>query len=290
MQENREIKALLHLIDDPDEEVFHVVSGKIMGYGTGIIPNLENLWETTAQEDTQERIEMLIHRLHFHELQEEFINWKKSPYQDLLSACILVARFQYPDLISTSVMTEMEKLRRNIWLELNSYLTPLEQVNVISSILYNYYGLKGMEVGYQHPEEFLVNKVLECKRGNTISNGILYLVLSQLLDIPVKAINIPKQFVLAYFKTDYSLDPKQTPQQQIEFYIDPLSGQVFTHKDVENYFKRISVPPVASYFKPVDQKKIVQTLLEEFSKCFDNAKEQYKQKELIQLSEIVAGS
>lgn len=290
MQENKEIKALLHLIDDPDEEVFNVISGKIMGYGTGIIPNLENLWENTAQEDTQERIELLIHRLHFHDLQEEFINWKKSPYQDLLSASVLVARFQYPDLVSTTIMQEMEKLRRNVWLELNSYLTPLEQVNVISSILYNYYGLKGMEVGYQHPEEFLVNKVLECKRGNTISNGILYLVLSQLLDIPVKAINIPKQFVLAYFKTDYSLDPKQSPQQQIEFYIDPLSGQVFTHKDVENYFKRISVPPVASYFKAVDQKRIVQTLLEEFSKCFDTPKDEYKRKELLQLAEIVAAS
>ncbi len=288
MQENREIKALLHLIDDPDEEVFNVVSGKIMGYGTGIIPNLENLWENTPHEDTQERIEMLIHRLHFHDLSEEFTNWKRSPYQDLLSACILVARFQYPDLVSTSIMTEMEKLRRNIWLELNSSLTPLEQVNVISSILYNYFGLKGMEVGYQHPEEFLVNKVLECKRGNTISNGILYLVLSQLLDIPVKAINIPKQFVLAYFKTDYSLDPKQSSQQQIEFYIDPLSGQVFTHKDVENYFKRISVPPVASYFKAVDHKRIIQTLLEEFSKCFDTPKDEYKQRELLQLAELVS--
>jgi len=290
MQENKEIKALLHLIDDPDEEVFNVVSGRIMGYGTGIIPNLENLWENTTQEDTQDRIEMLIHRLHFQDLQEEFINWKKSPYQDLLTASILVARFQYPDLVSTSIMTEMEKLRRNIWLELNSYLTPLEQVNVVSNILYNYYGLKGMEVGYQHPEEFLVNKVLECKRGNTISNGILYLVLSQLLDIPVKAINIPKQFVLAYFRSDYSLDPKQSPQQQIEFYIDPLSGQVFTHKDVENYFKRISVPPVATYFKPIDHKRIIQTLLEEFSKCFDTPKDEYKKRELILLSEIVSGS
>jgi regulator of sirC expression with transglutaminase-like and TPR domain len=288
MQENREIKALLHLIDDPDEEVFNVISGKIMGYGTGIIPNLENLWENTTQEDTQDRIEMLIHRLHFQDLQEEFTNWKRSPYQDLLSASILVSRFQYPDLVSTSIMQEMEKLRRNIWLELNSYLTPLEQVNVISSILYNYYGLKGMEVGYQHPEEFLVNKVLECKRGNTISNGILYLVLSQLLDIPVKAINIPKQFVLAYFKSEYSLDPKQTPQQQIEFYIDPLSGQVFTHKDVENYFKRISVPPVASYFKAVDHKRIIQTLLEEFSKCFDTPKDEYKQRELLMLAELIS--
>jgi len=287
MQENKEIKALFHLIDDPDEEVFNLVSVKIMDYGTGIIPNLENLWENTPAEDTQERIEMLIHRLHYRDLTEEFESWRKSPYQDLLTASILVARFQYPDLVSTSIMQEMEKLRRNIWLELNSYLTPLEQVHVISSILYNYYGLKGMEVGYQHPEEFLVNKVLECKRGNTISNGILYLVLSQLLDIPVRAINIPKQFVLAYFRSEYSLDPKESPQQQIEFYIDPLSGQVFTHKDVENYFKRINVPPVPSYFKPVEHKQIIQTLLEEFSKCFDTPKDEYKQRELLELSSLI---
>ena len=289
MQENKEIQALLHLIDDPDEEVFNLVSVKIMDYGTGIIPNLENLWENTPAEETQERIEMLIHRLHYRDLTEEFESWRKSPYQDLLTASILVARFQYPELVSTSIMQEMEKLRRNIWLELNSYLTPLEQVHVISSILYNYYGLKGMEVGYQHPEEFLVNKVLECKRGNTISNGILYLVLSQLLDIPVRAINIPKQFVLAYFRSDFSLDPNESLQQHIEFYIDPLSGQVFTHKDVENYFKRINVPPVASYFKPVEHKQVIQTLLEEFSKCFDTPKDEYKRRELLELSSLIGG-
>jgi regulator of sirC expression with transglutaminase-like and TPR domain len=288
MQENKEIKALFHLIDDPDEEVFSVVCGKIMDYGRGIIPNLENLWENTPSEDIQERIELLIHRLHYRDLTEEFESWNKSPYQDLLTASMLVARFQYPDLATTSIMQEMEKLRRNIWLELNSYLTPLEQVHVVSSILYNYYGLKGMEVGYQHPEEFLINKVLECKRGNTISNGILYLILSELLDIPVRAINIPKQFVLAFFKSDINPDDESSMQQQIEFYIDPLSGQVFTHKDVENYFRRISVPPVPSYFKPISHRRVIQTLLEEFSKCFDNPKDEYKMKELIVLSEKLA--
>ncbi|HEY0679598.1 MAG TPA: transglutaminase-like domain-containing protein [Chitinophagaceae bacterium] len=285
MQENKEIKALFHLIDDPDEEVFNVVSVKIMDYGRGIIPNLENLWENTPSEDIQERIELLIHRLHYRDLTEEFESWNKSPYQDLLTASILVARFQYPELATTSIMQEMEKLRRNIWLELNSYLTPLEQVHVVSSILYNYYGLKGMEVGYQHPEEFLINKVLECKRGNTISNGILYLILAELLDIPVKAINIPKQFVLAFFKSDINPEDEANLQQQIEFYIDPLSGQVFTHKDVENYFRRISVPPVPSYFKPISHRRIIQTLLEEFGKCFDNPKDEYKLRELILLSE-----
>jgi regulator of sirC expression with transglutaminase-like and TPR domain len=288
MQENREILALFHLIDDPDQEVFASVSSRIVSYGRGIIPNLENLWENTISNDVQERIELLIHKLHYHDLTEDFQHWKTSSYQDLLTASLLVAKFQYPELVTTPVLQEVEKLRRNIWLELNSYLTPLEQVNVLTSILYNYYGLKGTEVAYQHPEEFLINKLIETKRGNAITNGILYLMLSELLDIPVKAINIPRQFVLAYIKPYYDENPeKLSPQQRIEFFIDPMSGQVFSHKDVESYFKRVSVPPVASYFKPLSHNRIIQTALEEFSKCFDDERSIYKQKELLDLAKLL---
>ncbi|HVU57044.1 MAG TPA: transglutaminase family protein [Puia sp.] len=288
MQETKEIKALFHLIDDPDQDVFDSVSSRIVSYGRGIIPNLENLWENTISGEVQERIELLIHKLHYHDLTEDFIRWKNSSYQDLLTAALLVAKFQYPDLVTTPILQEVEKLRRNIWLELNSYLTPLEQVNVLTSILYSYYGLKGTEVAYQQPEEFLINKLIETKRGNSIANGILYLLLGELLDIPVKAINIPRQFVLAYIKPTYDENPERlSPQQRIEFFIDPMSGQVFSHKDVDSYFKRVSVPPVASYFKPLSHNRIIQTTLEEFSKCFDDERNNYKQKELQELAKLL---
>src|SRR5215475_2052216 len=129
MEENKEISALFHLIDDPDEEVFNLVSTRIIDYGKGIIPKLENLWENTIREDVQVRIEMLIHRLHYRDLTEEFDQWNKNIHQDLLTGALMVARFQYPDLVTAQVYQEIERLRRNIWLELNSYLTPLEQVN-----------------------------------------------------------------------------------------------------------------------------------------------------------------
>jgi regulator of sirC expression with transglutaminase-like and TPR domain len=288
MEENKEISALFHLIDDPDEEVFHVVSTRIIDLGKGIIPNLENLWENTISEEVQERIELLIHRLHYRDLTEELTQWNNNNHQDLLTGALLTARFQYPDLATASVYQEIEKLRRNIWLELNSYLTPLEQVNVLTSILYNYFNLRGVEIGYQHPEEFLINKQLESKRGNTIANGILYLILSELLDVPIRAINIPHQFVLGYFKTEYDFTRHaENPLYKTEFFIDPMSGQVFTHKDVENYFKRINVPPVASYFKQLSNKRVIQFLLEEFSKCFTDEKNNYKQKELLTLADLI---
>ncbi len=209
MQENREISALFTLIDDPDEEVFSTVSERIVYYGRGIIPNLENLWENTTRNDVQERIEMLIHRLHYTDLLNDLTEWKNSAYHDLLFGALLVSKFQYPNLHTTPVLQEIEKIRRNVWLELNSFLTPLEQANVISSILYNYYSLKGTEIAYTNPDDFFIHKVLQTKRGNAVSNGVLYLILGELLDIPVRAINIPRQFVLAFFNSEY--DPYLHP-------------------------------------------------------------------------------
>ena len=287
MQETNEISALFHLIDDPDQEVFDTVSEKIVSLGRAIIPNLENLWENTTSEEVQGRIESLIHRLHFRDLTNEFITWKNES-GDLLQGALLIAKYQFPEMISTPSLQEIEKIRRNIWLELNSYLTPLEQINVVTGILYNYSKLKGTEVSYDVPEDFFINKVLESKKGNAILNGIIYLVICEMLDLPVKAINIPKQFILGYFDVDYNFpDPAGKIGSKINFYIDPLNGQIYSHKDVENYFKRISVPPIPSYFKQLTNKRIIQYLLEELSKCFDDEKNKYKQKDLLYLASLI---
>jgi regulator of sirC expression with transglutaminase-like and TPR domain len=287
METTKEISALFTLLDDPDEEVFGLVSGKIVDYGRNIIPNLEHLWETTPDEQVQTRIELLIHRLHYTDLMEDFRQWNVSGHHDLVLASLLTSKFQYPELSTTSVLQEIEKIRRNIWLELNNYLTPLEQINIVTSILYSYYGLKGNETNYKEPNEFLLNKTIEAKRGNQISNGILYLILCEQLDIPVRAIRIPKQFIVAYFKPGYSEENLPNPVNKIEFFIDPTSGQVFSHHDVENYFKRISVPPVGAYFRPQNNKQVVQTLLEEFSKCFNADRDRYKKDELAALVKLL---
>ena len=287
MLENKEISALFHLIDDPDEEVFSSVTDRIISHGRAIIPNLENLWENSPDEAVQERIELIIHKLHFRDLVEDLTNWKNGSCE-LLQGALLISQYSYPELIPTNTLQEIEKIRRNIWLELNSYLTPLEQVNVISGILYSYYKLKGNEVSYDLPDDFLLTKLIENKRGNPITNGILYLILCEMLDIPVRAINIPKQFILGYFDVDYNFpNPSKQKSEKINFYVDPLNGQVYSHKDVENYFKRISVPPTPSYYRQLDNKRIIQHLLEEFSKCFIDSRSVYKKNDLIFLAKLL---
>ena len=158
----------------------------------------------------------------------------------------------------------------------------------MTSILYNYYKQKGVEISYNQPEDFLISKTLETKKGNAISNGILYLVLCEKLDIPVKATNIPRQFILGYFDPQYEfLNPAGNNAEKINFFIDPLNGNIYSHKDVENYFKRISVTPAPAYFRQLTNKRIIRFLLEELSKCFDNDRNRYKMEELLTLVKLL---
>ncbi|HAI82179.1 MAG TPA: hypothetical protein DCL43_00800, partial [Chitinophagaceae bacterium] len=63
--------------------------------------------------------------------------------------------------------------------------------------LYHYFQFKGAAVTYNNPDEFLIHKVLQTRKGNAFSNAIVYLVLAELLDLPFKVVQIPRQFLLA---------------------------------------------------------------------------------------------
>lgn len=290
MKETSEIAALFHLIDDPDKEVYTTVSERIISFGKPIIPNLEHLWENTPDEKVQGRIEILIHHLHYRDLKTELDEWSQKPEHDLLTGTLLVSRYMYPEMAITPVLQEMEKLRRMIWLELNDYLTSLEKINVVTTILYKYHSLLGTDINPSQPDTFLVDKAIDTKRGNMIANGILYVCLCEMLDLPIKVLNVPGQFVLAYLKEEINIEETEGSLiEHILFYVDPLSGTPFTRTEMVKYLKRVNAPfeKIPSYFIPMNNKSIIRFQLEELARCFDDDKNKYKQEELLQLATIL---
>jgi hypothetical protein len=289
MQETKELNALFTLIDDPDEVVYTTVTEKLVGYGKPVIPNLEHLWETTPNQVIQERIEMIIHRLHFTDLQNDLTEWNSSACPDLLFGALLIAKFQYPDLPITPVVHDIEKIRRNVWLELNSFLTPLEQANVLSSIIYNYYHLKGIELKYENPDEFFIHKVLESKKGNAIANSIIYQILCEKLEVNARIIGIPKQSIIAFFNSEFELgEPDTLYRDQILFFVDATNGQAYSHNDIETYLKRMGLSMDPNYFIPLSHPQIINQLIKQVAKCFCKNEELYKKEELMQLASILA--
>jgi regulator of sirC expression with transglutaminase-like and TPR domain len=288
MQKEAEINALFKLIDDPDEEVFNTIADRLLNYGTPIIPDLEHLWENTLDEATLERIEIMIYKLRLQDLKEAFIEWKSKPDPSLFEGALLVTKFQFPELAIDSLRHQMEKIRRNIWLELNNYLTPLEQANVIRNILFNYYQIKGVEVNYEKPEEFLISAPLQSKKGNAIANTLLYAELCQQLEIQAQFINIPKQCIIAFYASDWDPDELVTnPQEFIQFYVEGTTGNAFSQKDLDQYMIRSNIEPKNSYYKALSNVKIIKKHLLEFAKCFNSPTLQYKQKDLTDLADLL---
>lgn len=292
MLPKNEIQALFQLIDDPDYEVYDTVAHKIVHYGKEIIPSLEHLWETTHDSAVQERIMQLIHRVHFQDLQAAFIEWKNAERPELLRGAILVAQYQYPDLNVPFLLTQFDQMRRNLWLELNNYLTSIEKINVFNGILYNYYKLHGLELTDRKPDHFFVNKLLENKQGNVFSIGVLYLALAEILDIPIYAVNIPRQFLLAYFDhLEHFYKAEDPITRQISFFVDPINGMIYTHNDVSFYLNKLKANfSKSAVYKTQSTTQIIYKMLEELCLCYQYHKEDERAEEIQQLMYILSDS
>ena len=111
MKLTKEISALLQLMDDPDKDVYHSVSNKILSLGKDVVPNLEDLWETTDNSLIQERVEMLIHILQTSEVKNELLEWAKNNPSDLIEALCIFNRYHFPDADTSGIIQKIEKLR-----------------------------------------------------------------------------------------------------------------------------------------------------------------------------------
>ena len=76
-KDEKQISALITLLDDPDKEVFNHVSLELRSLGNEIIPVLETQWEVADAPVLQKRIEELIHDIQFDDLLTDFDQWLK---------------------------------------------------------------------------------------------------------------------------------------------------------------------------------------------------------------------
>lgn len=291
MRSNKEIKALFHLLDDPDMEIYNTVSDKIIHYGKDIIPNLEDYWEHTQNNEVQERIEDIIHKVNVNDVNEQFSKWLSLDHPNLIDGALTMSRLRYPDLDETASRKIIKEVYQACWLELNNYLTPLEQVNIINSIVYSMHKFQGMDIEETKPNHFYLNDVLETRTGNNYSLALIYQHLCESLDIPVFAVMLPKQYFLAYFGTNYDYrDTDRKNKPKIQFYIDPCSGVIYSQHDVDVYIKKYELNIEPENFIPQTSKQVLYQNLEALAFVYDQAADEIASKEVKHLLSLFEAS
>jgi regulator of sirC expression with transglutaminase-like and TPR domain len=259
------LNAILTLLEDPDDEVFGLVSRNLFDEGVEIVPDLEKAWETTLDERLQQRLENLIGDIQFNGLLKDFKDWLEDGYEDLIYGAYLVSKFQFPDLAFTSILEAIEKIRADVWLEINNNLTALEKVRIINHVFYDIHDFGANTSNFYSPQNSYLNQVLETKKGNSVSLAIIYSNIATSLGIPIHGVNLPKNFILAY-KDDYAFS-----EEEVMFYINPFNkGAVLGKKEIDYFLKQQKIDPKESFYKPCSNKKIVQRLILNLVHAYQN--------------------
>jgi regulator of sirC expression with transglutaminase-like and TPR domain len=261
----KELKALINLLDDPDDEIYQLIKNKFLSLGQEIVPVLENVWETgdSFNHIVQTRIENIIHQIQFDSISFELSDWASNGGKDLLEGAILVAKYQYPDLNVDKLKNKIEQIIQDVWLEVNENLTALEKVKVLNHVLYDVHGFSGNTANFHAPQNSYLNNVLESKKGNPLSLSILYAVVSQRLEIPIYGVNLPQHFILAYTGTETTVNLDGYQEKEVVlFYVNPFSrGAIFNKKEIDLFLKQLGIEPIPMFYEPCSNVEIIRRLL-----------------------------
>ena len=274
---NKELQALISLLDDPDDQIFDEIRGKLISFGDNIIPHLESAWDNSFDHLLQNRIENIIHFLQFDTIKKELVNWKNSE-RDLINGAIIVAKYQYPDIEENEIKDFIKQLTQDIWLELNENLTALEKVKVVNSIIFDAYGFYGNTKNINSPKNSYINNVIERKKGNPITLGIIYLAVCDNLNIPMYGVDIPAHFILAYAE-----DPKD-----VLFYLNVFNrGTVFGTYDIDKFLEQLKLTPKDEHYNPCTNLTTIKRLVQHLVYTYDNLGYVEKKEELEELYSLL---
>lgn len=270
--QRRELEALIRLLEDPDDQIFKSVADRLVELGDAVVSPLEKRWELTLRPELQVKIENVINEIHFNKLAHDLEAWRSYGGKNLLQGAFLAARFQYPDLSFDSLEFLIEKIRKDIWLEMNNQLTALEKVRVINYFFYEIHKFEKSLKKAHTPQLYLINHVLDTRNGSPVLLGLIYAELARRLDLPIYGVNLPRNFVLCYHDPDFPDDPNG-----IMFYINPSDkGAVLGLKELKHFLKQLHIEESEFFFTPCSNIDIMERLLINLRYAYDSSGQEEK--------------
>lgn len=279
-EENRELQALIRLLDEPNQKIYSQIKDKIFAYGYDAIPKLEDVWANSFDLVLQERSLNLIHEIQFTSTCLELSKWAVLESNDLLKGFIIFSKYNYPDLDTDKMINITARIIQDVWLELNDKLTALEKIKVVNHVFFSIHKFRGNKRNFYSPDNFAINNVLESKVGNPVSLGILYLSVCQSLKIPVAGVNLAKHFVLAYMDENNG--------NEVMFYLNPFNqGTVFTKNEIDLFIDQLKVERKKEYYTSCDNLTIMNRLIDDMILSYEKLGYKDKIEELKKLKEAI---
>jgi regulator of sirC expression with transglutaminase-like and TPR domain len=189
---------------------------------------------------------------------------------ELDQAALEVARVEYPDLDVVSYVRALDHHAATI-ADLASDLSDGEHfVETTNRYLFGELRLRGNNDDYYHPDNSLLNRVLDTRLGLPISLSVIYMEIARRLAKPVSGISLPGHFVIYYDDGDYST------------YIDPFHGGALI--DIAGCCELAQVQSLEpGMLQPADRRSIVMRIVNNLRNAYFSRREPVKAERVLNL-------
>ena len=286
MKTDKELKALITLLDDPDPDVSKEVWKNLKDQGEKIVPELERAWESSFDETFQKRIENIIDDIQFTTTKKGLRKWYKNGSQDLIEGAYWIANFQYPELKFSEISQVIEDIANEAGHLIRQDLTPLETVRALNHVFFRIYKFTGNRSSFYTPQNFYINNVLDRKKGNPLSLAIIYISIAHRFNAPVYGINLPVNFLLGYMNPEKNFQDYEP--EDIQFFLNPFNkGVVLSNEDVNEFLKEQKISPADSDYLPATNNDIIKRLITNLMHAYEKLGYSNKIKLLDDLNAII---
>ncbi len=257
--EEKELQALIKLLDDRDDKIYRIVRQKLLNAGDEVIPVLKEKRKTTVNEFLKKRLNSIIRISVLKSVRKEMKAWGNKKDNDLLYGAFLVAKSQYPEIKFESIKKKIDKIADEIRSEFKIYFTALYQIRIINHILFVKNDFKGNFKDFYNPEYSFINKAVKDKKGCNIILSVIYKEIAKKLNLPVFITNFPQNMLLAFIDKRYNTG---NPKKDVFFYLNPLNkGVIITKKDIDVFLDTNKITREKDYYLPTGNTVVIKRLL-----------------------------
>jgi hypothetical protein len=263
MNENK-LDSLITLLDDPDASVYNLVLEEILKEDISVVDQLEHIWETSLDSLVQKRIELIIQKIQLNDTTEKIKQWANQETIDLFEGFFLISRHHYPELKLKPIQVQLEKIRKDVWLEFRNSLTSLEKITILNHIFFDHYKFEVNHLNPDSPQNCFINRILDLRKANQVSIAIVYTLVARSLELPVHYIDFENNPLLGYFDKEIAqIVHGEDFRHSVLFYINPSNkGAIIGPKEVDYLQNTHGLENRSQLTEPCPDRIVIKRLVE----------------------------
>jgi regulator of sirC expression with transglutaminase-like and TPR domain len=269
--DKHKMQSLISLVDDRDEGVFDLIREQILGYGDAILPYLNDAYDESDNDLLSSRLKLLIAQITLLKARQDIREWKNNNSRNLYEGLIILAKFQYPRLDVETITRTINRIRQELWLEINDNMTALEKVRVLNHLFFDIHMFRGDSKDFFAPENSFINDVIIRKKGNPLTLSSIYSIVAQSVNIPIYGVNMPNHYIVCYTDRLYTQPLTDVQINDILFYINPFNrGEIFSLKEMRHFLTGMKIMPRDTYLLPCSNVVTVQRSINNLINIYEN--------------------